>query len=231
MSELAIRNRLERGQVIEAALRLLDEVGLEGLSTRRLAGELGVRGPALYWHFRNKQALIDEMARAILADAFTPPAKEQSWTEWLTSSARRLRATLMSHRDGAKLLAGYRPRRALGRLLPGPGGACGDAEPGTVQAEDDAASPDADRRLEEVLQPLRRAGFNACEAIGCLRTVGLYTFGWAMDEQEAHGREPAAAGMYDPETGFEFGLSVIIDGLRSRVEMQALEGLELRRRA
>ena len=44
--------KLSRETVIRAALDLLNEVGVDGLSTRRLAERLGVQQPALYWHFR-----------------------------------------------------------------------------------------------------------------------------------------------------------------------------------
>src|ERR1700688_4158094 len=55
---------LKRQGVVRTALRILDEVGLDGLTVRKLASELGVQAPALYWHFKNKQALLDEMATA-----------------------------------------------------------------------------------------------------------------------------------------------------------------------
>jgi AcrR family transcriptional regulator len=59
---------LDRATVVRAALRLLDEVGLHGLSLRKVASELGVQAPALYWHFKNKQELLDEMATTAFAD-------------------------------------------------------------------------------------------------------------------------------------------------------------------
>ncbi|SCD86552.1 transcriptional regulator, TetR family, partial [Streptomyces sp. SolWspMP-sol7th] len=54
--------RLDRAQVVDTALRLLNEVGLDRLSLRLIAGELEVKAPALYWHFRDKRELLDEMA-------------------------------------------------------------------------------------------------------------------------------------------------------------------------
>ena len=61
---------LERETVARAALVVLDEVGLDGLTVRRIAEALGVQNPALYWHFKNKQDLLDRMAEVMLADAF-----------------------------------------------------------------------------------------------------------------------------------------------------------------
>ena len=100
--------RLEREKVIQVALALLDEVGLDGLTVRRLAERLGVQNPALYWHFKNKQELLNRMAEVMLAEAFTgldqslPP---EAWAAWLADVARRLRHALLSYRDGARLMA------------------------------------------------------------------------------------------------------------------------------
>src|SRR5947209_3552131 len=103
--------KLERRAVVRAALRLLDEVGLDGLSLRRLAAEVGVRAPALYWYFKNKQELLDEMAEAMLAGQAWPasPAPGQEWSDWLAERARAHRRAMLAHRDGARLHAGTRP--------------------------------------------------------------------------------------------------------------------------
>src|SRR5256885_5570673 len=101
--------RLEPDSVVRAALEVLDQTGLDGLSIRAIAERLGVRGPALYWHFRNKQALLDEMAEAMLAehaDELGPPREGQSWWDWLADTARWQRRALLSHRDGPRVFAG-----------------------------------------------------------------------------------------------------------------------------
>ena len=60
--------RLDRERVVRAALALLDEVGLDGLTLRRLAQDLGVKAPALYWHVASKADLLHEMAVTMLRD-------------------------------------------------------------------------------------------------------------------------------------------------------------------
>ena len=47
---------IEREKILDAALMLINEVGLDKFTTRRLAERLGVQQPALYWHFRSKSA-------------------------------------------------------------------------------------------------------------------------------------------------------------------------------
>ena len=58
--------RLNRDDVLRAALDLLNEVGIDALTTRKLAERLGVQSPTLYWHFKNKAALLDAMSQAVL---------------------------------------------------------------------------------------------------------------------------------------------------------------------
>lgn len=101
------RPGLTRQMMIETALRLLDEVGLDGLTVRRLATELGVQSPALYWHVRDKQELLDGMADAIImAAGMGPPRDGESWQDWLIRRARAYRQSLLAHRDGARIVTG-----------------------------------------------------------------------------------------------------------------------------
>jgi TetR/AcrR family tetracycline transcriptional repressor len=98
---------LARESVVRVALTLLDEVGLDGLTVRRLAERLGVQNPALYRHFKNKQDLLDAMARAMVADAFVGtglPATGEYWMEWLADVATRFQRTLLAYRDGARVI-------------------------------------------------------------------------------------------------------------------------------
>jgi TetR/AcrR family tetracycline transcriptional repressor len=101
--------------VVRTALRMLDEDGLERLTLRRLAAELGVKAPALYWHFANKRALLDGMADAVLAPAvpeLAGPVEPGGWPRWLEHTADVLRARLLAHPDGAALALGADLSRA-----------------------------------------------------------------------------------------------------------------------
>jgi TetR/AcrR family tetracycline transcriptional repressor len=99
---------LTRENVVPSALALLDEVGLDGLNMRALAARLEVKAPALYWHFSSKQDLVDEMAtalwREVQAGADFPA--DEAWPDRMFRFASSLRATLLAHRDGARLFSG-----------------------------------------------------------------------------------------------------------------------------
>jgi TetR/AcrR family tetracycline transcriptional repressor len=99
---------LTREKVVAEALRLLNEVGLDGLNLRRLAAGLEVKAPALYWHFSSKQDLMDEMATELWREvqAAGAVAPDTSWPYRMLSFALGLRRTLIAHRDGARLFSG-----------------------------------------------------------------------------------------------------------------------------
>jgi AcrR family transcriptional regulator len=98
--------RLNREQVLTAALDLLEEAGLDQLTMRRLAAALGVQNGATYWHFRSKQALLEAMADAMLAGLTTGLDERLPWHERIAELARRLRQALLSRRDGARIFSG-----------------------------------------------------------------------------------------------------------------------------
>jgi TetR/AcrR family transcriptional regulator, tetracycline repressor protein len=100
---------LTKASIVEAGLDALDEVGLDGLTVRVVASRLGVQAPALYWHVRSKQDLLDEMAteiwRRIAAEVEALPP-ELPWRQGMIAFATITRRTLLSYRDGAKVFSG-----------------------------------------------------------------------------------------------------------------------------
>ncbi|TCC35685.1 TetR/AcrR family transcriptional regulator C-terminal domain-containing protein [Kribbella speibonae] len=99
---------LDRQRIVAEALALLDDEGLDGVTLRKLAVRLDVRQPSLYWHLPNKAALVTAIAEAILGQEFgelEPPAPGESWQDWLTVLAERLRRALLAHPDGARVLS------------------------------------------------------------------------------------------------------------------------------
>lgn len=193
------------------ALRLLNEVGLEGLTLRAIAKELDVKAPALYWHFKDKQALLDEMAtemlRRMAADMqeSDPPA---DWREGLAAAMRSLREHLLRYRDGAKVYSG------------------------THFTDMSYAGP-----MEAHLRMLTGAGFTPAAAARAWLTAYSYTIGYVIEEQ-AMGPDPATgAEGYDlaaraerlaeyplaaaageemfagRDAGFEAGLAAVVAGV------------------
>ncbi|MEV0486360.1 TetR/AcrR family transcriptional regulator C-terminal domain-containing protein [Streptomyces sp. NPDC050508] len=147
---------LDRKRVADTALKVLNEVGLDGLSLRAIAKELDVKAPALYWHFKDKQALLDEMAtemyRRMVADA--PLAPGDTWQELLLKSNRGLRDALLGYRDGAKVFSGSRFT-------------------GTPHAVE----------MEHTLRLFTEAGFTLAQAVRATSTAYLYTIGFVSEEQ------------------------------------------------
>jgi TetR/AcrR family tetracycline transcriptional repressor len=102
------RRPLDQGQVVRAALALLDEVGYDELTMRRLADRLGVKAAALYRHVEGKEELL-----ALLGDEISgeiPLAESSgSWRDQLTEIAWNVRRGLLAHRDAPRVLASTAP--------------------------------------------------------------------------------------------------------------------------
>src|SRR3954453_13209234 len=109
---------LEVADAVRVALRLLETDGLDKLTVRRLATELGVKAPALYWHFRNKRALLDHLTDAIVAPVVAGLTDGGPWLKWLENAGLALHTALLAHRDGARVALGadLRVARALGEF-------------------------------------------------------------------------------------------------------------------
>ncbi|MFJ2896206.1 TetR/AcrR family transcriptional regulator C-terminal domain-containing protein [Streptomyces sp. NPDC087218] len=149
--------KIDRARVADTGLRLLNEVGLDGLTLRAIARELDVKAPALYWHFKDKQALLDEMAtvmyRRMLDEGLPGPAPER-WQDQLVAYNSGLRAALLRYRDGAKVYSGARFT-------------------GTDHAEG----------LETHLRTMVDAGFELWQAVRAGTTAYSYTMGFVTEEQ------------------------------------------------
>lgn len=100
---------LQRDAIVSAAIKVLDNDGYSNLTLRRVASELNVQAPALYWHIKDKTALIDHMAEMILQAEFAELVarkSDETWQEWLMDTMKRLRKVMWSHRDGGRVVTG-----------------------------------------------------------------------------------------------------------------------------
>jgi TetR/AcrR family tetracycline transcriptional repressor len=210
---------LERDVIVAEALLLLDEVGFQGLTLRRLADRLKVKAAALYWHFENKQDLIDAIAERIMVGEYerrkTPDISKSGWRELLTTVAHTNRAALMRYRDGAQLMA--HARMGQTNMLDG---------------------------MELLLTSLAAQGLTPEEAMVGFFIIVRYTLGFVFEEQAdprsrqqlAERREhlqsvadryPMIArsftlfkekGRAMPDYMFEQGLTAILDGLEYKLQ-------------
>jgi len=95
---------LDQRKIVQAALSLLDEVGLDGLTMRSLAKKLGIKAASLYWHVHSKQDLLSLMADEICAPMHKPD-RTLPWRNQLEILGNEYRRVLLAHRDAARVLA------------------------------------------------------------------------------------------------------------------------------
>src|SRR6266496_4425101 len=105
----AARAPLTREGIVEAALRVLDRDGLDGVSMRAVADELGTGAASLYWHVRNKEALLELVVDRVLGEIELPPPEPARWQEQLKEAARTTRLVFRRHRDIARFTLGRVP--------------------------------------------------------------------------------------------------------------------------
>jgi AcrR family transcriptional regulator len=92
----ATREPLSRARVLQAAVALADEAGLEGFSMRGLAQQLGVVPMALYKHVANKEELLDGMVDIVFGEIELPP-RELDWRSAMRRRAISTRLALKRH--------------------------------------------------------------------------------------------------------------------------------------
>ncbi|MEV6398793.1 TetR/AcrR family transcriptional regulator [Streptomyces sp. NPDC051907] len=108
---------LSRERIVETASALVDAEGLDAVSTRRLAAQLGVSGPSLYNHFRNKDEILDAVADAVSAQVDLSMFEEGDDRDWRTALhdwAVSYRAALRAHPNTVPVLARGPGRRPAG---------------------------------------------------------------------------------------------------------------------
>jgi len=212
------REPLGRERVLETAVALADRHGLDWLSMRKLAEELGVAAMTLYYYVPNKDELIDGMIDIVFGE-IEPPSPELDWKEAMRRRALSTRAALNRHRWAVGNMEG-RTDHGLANL----------------------------RLHDAVLGCLRAAGFSIEMTVHAYSVQDAYIYGFALQETdmssqtaddfaaeaqrqmtayaevladfphlvEVVGGHVAQAG-YDYETEFLFGLDLILEGLERRL--------------
>lgn len=209
---------LERGRILETALKLLDELGLKDLSMRKIADDLQVKTASLYYHVKDKEELMQLLSDRICGgmDRIDPSLP---WREQLTQWANQFRTVLLSRRDAVEL---FRQTIANGheRLT----------------------------QIERLFQCLVSAGFSDCQVPWLASMVKSFVLGFAEEEARFRARArgfasreamnehdeqafrllpeerfpnmvrlAAVTTSTDWEQEFRFGLSVLIDGFAAKL--------------
>ena len=174
-----------RDEVLAAALDLLDEVGLDALTTRRLAEKLGVQPGALYRHFDSKRSLLGAMVARLTSDAVVDSEPPDDWAGLLRYAALGARAAMLTRRDGARLVATH--------LVP--------------------ADETSQQFWHRMIGTLTAAGFPQPDAVVAVDTVFAYVNGFTIEEQSRDGfpAEPERRAWRDKS--FQAGLDLIIAGV------------------
>lgn len=100
--------------IVGAALQIIDSEGLDAFSLPRLARELNVRAPSLYYHFQDKAEILAAVARAIVMEARVPRERSvDDWIEWFVKVSLSFRRAILNHRNAAPVLLQFMPRDVL----------------------------------------------------------------------------------------------------------------------
>ena len=181
---------LSADQIVTEALMLLNEAGIDGISTRKIAKQLGVEQPALYWHFKHTARQLQAMAEAAMQTHWNFPLPEegQDVKTWLINNLKSFRHTLLLYRDGARLHAFH---------VPG----------------DDSG------RLEQKISFLVGQGIDENDAKLALMTASKFTVGFVLEEQQEGSltelNRRSQFFIADKELMYERGLELILSGIIS----------------
>jgi AcrR family transcriptional regulator len=200
--------------VLEAAVRVADRGGVEAITMRRVAQELGVEAMSLYHHVPNKDAILDGVVDAVFAAIELPGTGHADWRDAIRQRASSARTVLSRHSWALGLMDS--------RRNPGPA---------TL------------RHHNAVLGVLREAGFTLAMAVHAVSLIDSYVGGFVLQEsslplseqddvEEVAGDILADAGEfpyltevivnhalrpgYDHTSEFGYGLDLILDALEAR---------------
>ena len=179
-----------RDEVLEAAIEMLDEVGIDAFTTRKLAARLEVRASALYRHYPSKQALLDAMVERIIGGSGEQFPTDLPWDDTLRAAAIGAREAMLAHRDGARLIATFH-------------------NPGDKAVES----------FRTMIARVIAAGVDSELAAAAVDTVFGYVNGFTIEEQARKTDGPGAV-RFPPERrdeAFRTGLELILDGIRTRL--------------
>jgi AcrR family transcriptional regulator len=209
------RTPLTRERIVEAAMHVMDTEGLEAVSMRRVAREVGVEAMSLYNHVEDKDDLLQAVCDRVMA-GFEFPEETDDWVETCKAGARSWRRVLQAHPDMMRLFAETH----------GP-------SPSTLESL---------KPTEFALRVLRNGGLSDRDTVQAFHVFGGFIQGFVMMESGSIQKSQGERGAFDmPESEvpddvfpvlravhryfadcsaddqFEFGLDLLVRGLRDRV--------------
>ena len=220
------RETLSRDKIVRAAIELLDEEGLEGLSMRVLGERLGSAATAVYWHVESKDNLVRLAADAVWNEIELPDLSTAEWRSAATAMATGLHAMLTRHPWLGQAFGSY--------LLYGAGKARHDDHSLAIYEKAGFAGAEADRAAATVfifvlgcaLAPaatvsltrrLSRDGANA-ERLMADTMAEAAEIAMQFPRLRERLRDASALSYAEaPGDSFRFGLTAILDGLEARL--------------
>jgi AcrR family transcriptional regulator len=212
------REPVTRDRILRAALHVMDEEGLEAVTMRRLGRELGVEAMSLYNHVADKEAILEGILEVVMDD-FEFPDETGDWEADVRAGARAWRRLMTAHPTVIALFA---------------------------ESKHPASSPERLRPMEWAFEILGRGGLSEIEVVHAFRAFGGYIMGSVLNEvanpvpgvgdRDHRAEHEQLAGALPPtefpnlvrllplmaecdaEVDFEFGLDLLIAGLRAKVD-------------
>lgn len=197
----AMRPALDQEYLAAAALALIDSIGLEKFSMRRLGASIGVDPMAAYRHFQDREALFDGIAEAIFGET-SPDSLPwgSTWADLAREYCQRLRAALLRHPHAVPVFA-TRPLRSASSLQVG----------------------------VRMLAKLEDGGLTNADALRIVRCLREYTIGHSLSVStlklgsQRRSRKPAPGGLSyntlaqaadqtSPDDHFDIGLEAMLRG-------------------
>lgn len=197
---------LSRDRIVEVATAVIDAEGLDRLSTRRLARELGVQAPSLYNHFATKEEIVDAVGDAIVAGVDLTMLGRDPWPEALRAWARAYRAAFRAHPNVVPFLArGPVRRRSSLRLADAVYGALVEA----------GWPPSHATRIGAAMRYFVAGSALGSFALGFVDDPALYASDYPhlRDAHRLAGRQSQV-----DDGAFELGLDALLDGLERLFE-------------
>jgi AcrR family transcriptional regulator len=205
---------LSRPRALAAAVALADAEGLESLTMRKLARDLGVEAMSLYHHVKNKTDILDGMVEIVFAEIELPSSRSD-WKPAMLQRGHSLRAVLKRHPWAITIMES--------RTSPGPAtlhhldamiGCCRNAGFSIVMAAHAVSLIDSyiyGFVMQEVNLPFDNTDDLAVVVEAIMPNLSMEEYPHLVELTTEHVLQPG----YDYGDEFEYGLSLVLDGLES----------------